>query len=92
MLNKKPFNRETIETIPEHDPYGYLLFDTWGELLYVGISKRWRIRARLLEHKNNFKFHDVTSFATKKFPSIDEAREWEEKKIQEVNPKLNKQG
>ncbi|WHP39113.1 MAG: hypothetical protein QJQ54_00350 [Mollicutes bacterium] len=40
MINKKPFNKETIERIPEHSPQGYQLFDISGELLYVGITKR----------------------------------------------------
>ena len=92
MINKKPFNKETIERIPEHSPQGYQLFDISGELLYVGITKRWRIRERLLEHKNNFRFQKVSYFATEEFSSIEDAREWEEKKIEQANPKLNKQG
>ena len=59
MINKKPFNEETIERIPEHSPQGYQLFDISGELLYVGITKRWRIRELCWNTKIIFDFRKL---------------------------------
>lgn len=93
MTVKKPFNKETIETLPADHPNGYKLFNQKGELSYVGIAQRGRINNRLLEHQNNPELNkEVTHFATKEFSSIDQARAWEEQVIEAEDPKFNKQG
>jgi len=89
MAKKVKFNKTDIEKLPNNQPALYRIKTDSGNLNYVGIAKRGRIRERIKEHLGEIPGATVS---IEQFNSIAEARKKEINVIKRNKPKYNKKG
>jgi len=86
---KVKYNKTEIEQLPNDKPVLYRIETEGGNLNYVGVAKRGRVRERITEHLGEIPGAIVK---VEKFSSIQDARKKEANVIRRNQPKYNKQG
>ena len=86
---KVKYNKSGISDLPNDKPALYRIETAGGELNYVGVAKRGRVKDRIEEHMGQIPGATVT---IEQFTSIDKAKEKETRIIKRNQPKYNEQG
>ena len=89
MAKKIKYNKSDIEKLPNDKPVLYRIKTKAGNINYVGIAQRGRVRDRLKEHLGEIPGATVS---IEQFGSIADARKKEKNVIKRNNPKFNKKG
>jgi excinuclease UvrABC nuclease subunit len=85
---KVKYNKTEIEQLPNDKPVLYRIETEGGNLNYVGVAKRGRVRERITEHLGEIPGATVK---VEQFSSIQDARKKEANVIRRNQPKYNKQ-
>lgn len=83
------YNKQGIEKLPNDKPVLYRIKTESGNLNYVGIAQRGRVRERISEHLKKIPGAKVQ---IEQFSSITEAQKKEINVIRRTQAKYNKQG
>ena len=87
------FNESGIEELPNDKPVVYKILTDSERNNYTGVAQRGRVRERLLEHLPGGKdYVPGSKVQIEQMPSINEAREKEQRIISRSKPPHNKQG
>lgn len=86
-----PFNETGILQLPNNKPVVYKIQTENGKTDYVGVAKRGRVQARILEHLEAGKIPGV-KIQIEQMPSIQDALKKEQNVISRTKPKYNDQG
>ena len=90
MRTKKvKYTKDGVSDLPNDKPVLYRIETEGGNLNYVGVAKRGRVRDRIEEHLGQIPGAKVR---IEQFSSIDEARGKEARIIKRNQPKYNQQG
>ena len=86
---KVRYNKTEVEQLSNDKPVLYRIETEGGNLNYVGVAKRGRVRKRISEH-----FGEIPGATVKveQFSSIEDAKKKEANVIRRNQPKYNKQG
>jgi len=83
------YNKKGISHLPDDKPVLYRIKTESGNLNYVGIAKRGRVRERISEHLKEIPGAKVQ---IEQFSSINDAQKKEINVIRRAQAKYNKQG
>jgi hypothetical protein len=86
---KVRYNKTEVEQLSNDKPVLYRIETESGNLNYVGVAKRGRVRERISEHLGEIPGATVK---VEQFSSIEDARKKEANVIRRNQPKYNKQG
>lgn len=86
---KARYNKTEVEQLSNDKPVLYRIETESGNLNYVGVAKRGRVRERISEHLGEIPGATVK---VEQFSSIEDARKKEANVIRRNQPKYNKQG
>jgi len=90
MSTKKiKYNKSGIDNLPDDKPALYRIETESGNLNYVGIAKRGRVKDRILEHLGEI---PGASVKIERFSSIKDAAKKEAGVIKRSRPKYNNKG
>ena len=89
---KRKFIKSSIPKLPANKPITYSLETAGGQVNYIGVAKRGRVRHRLIEHLSSGADSIPAKTVTiKQFPSIEKAKAAEKRAIKKKQPKYNTQ-
>lgn len=83
---KVKYNKTGIDKLPDDKPVLYRIESAGGNMNYVGIAKRGRVRERIAEHLGEIPGANVR---IEQLNSVEEARQKETRVIQRSKPKYN---
>ncbi|MGB8991029.1 MAG: hypothetical protein WCD80_03140 [Desulfobaccales bacterium] len=83
------YNKQSIEKLPNDKPVLYRIKTESGQMNYVGIAQRGRVRERISEHLEKIPGAKVQ---IEQFSSISDAQKKEINVIKRTQAKYNKQG
>lgn len=87
---KRKFNKSNIPKLPANKPITYSLETAGGQVNYIGVAKRGRVRQRLIGHLSSGPDPIPAKTVTiKQFPSIEKAKAAEKRAIKKKQPKYN---
>ena len=86
---KVRYNKTEVEQLSNDKPVLYRIETESGNLNYVGVAKRGRVRERISEHLGEIPGATVK---VEQFSSIEDAKKKEANVIKRNQPKYNKQG
>ena len=95
MMAKKTVknNQTNIGNLPNDKPVVYKYKTKSGNINYVGVAKRGRVRERLAEHLSGQNdYVPGAKIQIEPFNSIAAAKKIEAAEIKKIQPKYNKQG
>jgi len=86
---KVKYNKEGIGQLPDDKPVLYRIETESGNLNYVGVAQRGRVRERISDHLDEI---PGTTVRIEQFHNIGDAKKKEESVIERNQPKYNEQG
>ena len=96
MPSKKSSNmdRENIENLANDKLVVYKIKNKKDEVIYIGVTKRGRVQARIKEHLSTGKdpIPGGVRVEIEQKSTIDKAKKLEKIRIKKTKPKYNKQG